>query len=87
MHRIEARADGVEQRQLAEDAAARLPAGARGQVDEHDQRRAGGGPGRIPGGGEHVVLVAGDNPSAKEAVEGLLGQLGWGPERVSTGVG
>jgi predicted dinucleotide-binding enzyme len=37
-------------------------------------------PGRIPG--DHVVFVAGDEPSAKQAVTDLLGQLGWGPDRV-----
>ena len=37
-------------------------------------------PSRIPG--DHVVFMAGDEPSAKQAVAGLLGQLGWGPDRV-----
>jgi 8-hydroxy-5-deazaflavin:NADPH oxidoreductase len=37
-------------------------------------------PDRVPG--DHVVFVAGDDASAKEAVTGLLGQFGWGPERV-----
>ena len=37
-------------------------------------------PDRVPG--DHVVFVAGDEASAKEAVTGLLGEFGWSAGRV-----
>lgn len=37
-------------------------------------------PARVPG--EHVVFVASDDETAKATVVGLLGEMGWPPERV-----
>lgn len=37
-------------------------------------------PARVPG--RHHVFVAGDDPDAKRTVVGLLGELGWPPDRV-----